>query len=59
MDQLPPDTQCRKVTTELEIKGKKGDKQQQAGGENSAANKTSNTSILCQTTGGEWKPAST
>lgn len=58
VDQLPPDTQCRKVTTQLEVKGKKGDKQQQAGGENSAANKTSNTSILCQTTGGEWKPAS-
>jgi hypothetical protein len=59
VDQLPPDTQCRKVTTELELKPKKGNsRQQQAGGENSAANKTSNTSILCQTTGGEWKPAS-
>lgn len=58
VDQLPPDTQCRKVTTQLETKPQKGAKQQQAGGENSAANKTSNTSILCQTTGGEWKPAS-
>jgi hypothetical protein len=58
VDQLPPDTQCRKVTTELEAKAKKGAKQQQAGGGDGAANKTSNTSILCQTTGGEWKPAS-
>jgi hypothetical protein len=52
IDQLPPDTQCRKVTTELEAKpAKKAAKQ-------AADSKSSNTSILCQTTGGEWKPAS-
>jgi hypothetical protein len=52
VDQLPPDTQCRKVTTELEAKpGKKGSKQ-------ASDSKSSNTSILCQTSGGEWKPAS-
>jgi hypothetical protein len=53
VDQLPPDAACRKVTTELETKAKKGAK---GGGEDS---KSSNTSILCQTSGGEWKPAST
>ena len=53
MDQLPPDAQCRKVTTELENKdAKKGAKQL-------SDSKSSNTSILCQTSGGEWKPAST
>jgi hypothetical protein len=54
VDQLPPDTQCRKVTTELESKAqaKKGAKQV-------SDSKSSNTSILCQTSGGEWKPAST
>jgi hypothetical protein len=51
VDQLPPDTQCRKVTTELETKPKKGAKQ-------TSDSKSSNTSILCQTSGGEWKPAS-
>jgi len=53
VDQLPPDTQCRKVTTELENKNaKKGAKQL-------SDSKSSNTSILCQTSGGQWKPAST
>src|SRR5262245_53145781 len=53
VDQLPPDTQCRKVTTELENKtAKKGAKQL-------SDSKSSNTSILCQTSGGQWKPAST
>ena len=53
VDQLPPDAQCRKVTTELENKNaKKGAKQL-------SDSKSSNTSILCQTSGGEWKPAST
>jgi hypothetical protein len=54
VDQLPADTQCRKVTTELENKNaaKKGAKQV-------SDSKSSNTSILCQTSGGEWKPAST
>ena len=61
VDTLPPDAQCRKVTTELEIKAaaRKGAKQQQAADKQQTAdNKTSNTSILCQTSGGEWKPAS-
>ena len=58
VDQLPPDTQCRKVTTQFEAKGKKGSKQQQAGADDDAKSKTANTSILCQTSGGEWKPAS-
>ena len=61
VDTLPPDAQCRKVTTELEMKaaGKKGPKQQQAvDKQQTADNKSSNTSILCQTSGGEWKPAS-
>jgi hypothetical protein len=53
VDQLPPDAQCRKVTTELENKNaKKGAKQL-------SDSKSSNTSILCQTSGGTWKPAST
>ena len=52
VDALPPETECRKVTTELEIKPKKGAKE-------TGDSKTSNTSILCQTSGGEWKPAST
>ena len=53
VDQLPPDAQCRKVTTELEDKNaKKGAKQL-------SDSKSSNTSILCQTSGGAWKPAST
>jgi hypothetical protein len=53
VDQLPPDTQCRKVTTEMENKtAKKGAKQL-------SDSKSSNTSILCQTSGGQWKPAST
>ena len=53
VDQLPPDAQCRKVTTELENKdAKKGAKQL-------SDSKSSNTSILRQTSGGAWKPAST
>jgi hypothetical protein len=52
IDQLPVDAQCRKVTTEMEVKsnGKKA--------ESKADSKTTNVSILCQM-GGEWKPAST
>jgi hypothetical protein len=53
VDQLPPDAQCRKVTTELETKAAK------KAAKEATANKSSNTSILCQTSGGEWKPAST
>lgn len=50
--ELPPDTKCRKVTTELEGKG--GSKKKQE----SVDSKSANTSILCQTAPGEWKPAS-
>lgn len=47
---LPADTQCRKVITNLEIKkAKKGDK---------VGDKSTNTAIFCQTAPGEWKPAS-
>jgi hypothetical protein len=53
IDQLAPDAQCRKVTTEFEAKPKKGVKQ--ADDPNS---KSSTTAILCQTPGGQWKPAS-
>lgn len=47
---IPPDTQCRKVTTELELRKKKG--------QEAADEKNSNTAIFCQTAPGEWKPAS-
>lgn len=47
INEIPPETQCRKVITELEIKKKKGE-----------AEKNSNTAIFCQTAPGEWKPAS-
>ncbi|MCC7252160.1 hypothetical protein [Hyphomicrobium sp.] len=49
--EIPPDTQCRKVTTELELRKKKG--------QETADEKTTNTAIFCQTAPGEWKPAST
>jgi len=48
--EIPPDTQCRKVTTELEIRKKKG--------QETADEKNANTAIFCQTAPGEWKPAS-
>lgn len=48
--EIPPDTQCRKVTTELELRKKKGQK--------TADEKSSNTAIFCQTAPGKWKPAS-
>ena len=51
IDQVPADAQCRKVTTEMEVKA--GGKKTEA----KADSKTSNVSILCQM-GGEWKPAS-
>jgi hypothetical protein len=47
---IPPDTQCRKVTTELELRKKKG--------QETADEKSANTAIFCQTAPGEWKPAS-
>jgi hypothetical protein len=52
VDQLPEDANCRKVTTELELKTPPKTAQQ------ASDNKSSNTSILCQTAGGAWKPAS-
>ena len=48
--EIPPDTQCRKVTTELEIRKKKG--------QETADEKNSNSAIFCQTAPGSWKPAS-
>ncbi len=47
--EIPPETQCRKVTTELEIRKKKG--------QATADEKNSNTAIFCQTAPGTWKPA--
>lgn len=49
ISEIPPDTQCRKVTTELEIRKKKG--------QETADEKNANTAIFCQTSPGEWKPA--
>ena len=49
--EIPPDTQCRKVTTELELRKKKG--------QDAADETSSNTAIFCQTAPGKWKPAST
>jgi len=49
--EIPPDTQCRKVTTELELRKKKG--------QETADETSTNTAIFCQTAPGEWKPAST
>lgn len=51
ISEIPPDTQCRKVTTELELRKKKG--------QETADEKNSNTAIFCQTAPGQWKPAST
>lgn len=48
---IPPDTQCRKVTTELELRKKKD--------QETADETSTNTAIFCQTAPGEWKPAST
>jgi hypothetical protein len=46
---IPPDTQCRKVTTDLEVRKKKD--------QETADQKNSNTSIFCQMAPGQWKPA--
>ncbi len=51
ISEIPPDTQCRKVTTELALRKKKGQK--------TADETNTNTAIFCQTAPGEWKPAST
>jgi hypothetical protein len=51
IDEIPEDTQCRKVTTEMETNG--GGKKS----ESKADSKSTNVSILCQM-GADWKPAS-
>lgn len=51
ISEVPPDTQCRKVTTELELRKKKD--------QATPDEKNTNTAIFCQTAPGEWKPAST
>ena len=51
IDALPEDAQCRKVTTEMEVKSTKKK------AEPTSDSKTANIAILCHT-GGEWKPAS-
>lgn len=51
IDALPEDVQCRKVTTQMEVKSTKKKV------EPAVDSKTTNISILCHT-GGEWKPAS-
>ena len=50
IEELPPDTQCRRVTTELELRKKKG--------QADVDEKSTNTAIFCQTAPGDWKPAS-
>ena len=52
IDEIPEDTQCRKVTTQMETKsgGKKSESKDDS--------KSTNVSILCQM-GADWKPAST
>jgi hypothetical protein len=50
MSEIPPETQCRKVTTQLEIRKKK---------DQATADETqSNAAVFCQTAPGVWKPAS-
>jgi hypothetical protein len=49
ISEIPPDTQCRRVTTELELRMKKGQEK--------ADEVNTNTAIFCQTAPGEWKPA--
>jgi len=51
IDEIPDDTRCRKVTTEMEIKsaGKKSESKEDS--------KSTNVSIMCQM-GADWKPAS-
>lgn len=51
ISEIPPDTQCRKVTTQLELRKKKD--------QDKADDTKTNTAIFCQTAPGEWKPAST
>jgi len=47
---IPPDTKCRKVTTDLEIRKKKD--------QATPDQKNSNTAIFCEMAPGKWKPAS-
>jgi hypothetical protein len=51
IDEIPEDTRCRKVTTEMEVKsgGKKSEAKEDS--------KSTNVSIMCQM-GADWKPAS-
>ncbi|MGE0022740.1 MAG: hypothetical protein AB7S70_03805 [Hyphomicrobium sp.] len=51
INEIPPDTQCRKVTTNLELRKKKD--------QPTADETKTNTAVFCQTAPGEWKPAST
>lgn len=55
---LPPDTQCRKVTTQLAVKPAKGAVGAQTA-EAKPDDSTTQVSIHCKTSDGEWKPAST
>ena len=52
LSELPEDTSCRRVTTEYEAKAQANRK-----AKTTAEAKESNTAIMCQTSGGEWKPA--
>ena len=52
LSELPEDASCRRVTTEFEAKAPAAKK-----GKATAEAKESNTAIMCQTSGGEWKPA--
>lgn len=54
-DDIPEDTECRKVTTEMEIKS--GGKKSESKAEAKADSKSTNVSIMCQM-GADWKPAS-
>ncbi|MGQ0672916.1 MAG: hypothetical protein ACT4N2_08580 [Hyphomicrobium sp.] len=71
ISEIAPDTKCRKVVTEFQIKpaakGKTSSKEKTADGTTATAEvsakqpegeKSSNTVIFCQTPVGEWKPAS-
>ena len=54
--ELPPDSNCRKVTTEYESKVKTPPAKTQTK-EAVSETKQSNVSIMCQTQAGAWKPA--
>jgi hypothetical protein len=56
LSDLPEDTSCRRVITEFEAK-KPASKTSKATTPQTAEAKDTNTAIMCQTSGGEWKPA--